>query len=926
MAAPGDKGSDLYKNLLNKGVSAQDIDKVQKNLREKGYGSEEAMRRSRSLLGRMRAQKELEERRRDKSAEAPEPREGKPPRPRPEPAVRKAQTPKLRAADWMAPISPALRRRINRWARRNGYRITGISERWDDFLSLFGGNRKDYASRDFIRLLSRRTGWQGANPYGLSFLDALDALTHSSRMLLGGERGARKLSEKERARQIEEDVRKSLRVREPFALEFLSVFAEPQPMLRRSLEFLELDGKAGRRVEIASLARVVKDGYRLILVTQGVEAEKMDGLFSTVRDVNLVHDGSPHAMHELAEAEALFRATFQTLIRFGQEMYPALLKMTGGFWEPRDDDPVKRRRILEFLELSEAQLLTYAGYQKRQKEAREAAVREKEQKEIEQLEQEKTEGFTARFDGILEALARLFPDSGIERMEQGVYLLPYFVNRVFVRSPIFQGRLVALEKVARGDAFALVLVLHMILDDLLSSLDPYALEALVGRELESLGRDHVSKELVDLRDGWGKAYGAIFDPYLEMLHEYARGAEGDEKYARDFRAGRRARSIEERLNQLKNHTVRGWGHVISEVVAYDGPELYELARRLDELLSAVGGVISPDKAKAGDAVAVRALEELKKAKILDFPARSNTSSLEFKPVVRQIRRYLEARWKSSVERMPQLSQAFFLDVLRGAAGLYAYLLNDPGSFLSHADHAMQTAAEQERALWNREKQERGRESLMKVQERIQEDLKGQYTDALTGLRNKNWLLAEASRRLEDLAAHGKAMTVLMMDIDHFKWVNDGLGHAKGDEVLAAAAGLLRDAIREADQAVRYGGEELLVLVPQDLHAGILLAERLRHAQEQALESAEVYAGVHGIGKERGEPCGTFSIGVAAYGDSKDLQEAMERADRALYAAKRQRNRVCFFDPKKRAAEYPFSTYQEYQERASPADTQPPKKP
>lgn len=921
MAAPGDKGSDLYKNLLKKGLSPQDIDKVQKDLREKGYGSEEEMRRSRSLLARMKAQKELDQRRKGKDRPAPPAAEAKkPPRPRPAAAERGKEPQRMRAADWMAPVSPALRRRINRWAYRNGYSVVRLAERWDDFLSLFNKARKDYASRDFIRLLSRRLGWEGANPYSLSFIDALDALTHSSRKLLGGGRDARKLSDKERARQIEENVRKSLRVREPFALEFLSVFADPQPMLRRSLEFLELDWKAGRRVEISVLARVVKDGCRLIYVAQGVEAESLDDLFATVRDVNLAHDSGPRAFTDLSETEAVFRAAFQTLDRFRREMYPVLLKMVGGFWEPLDDDPQKRSRIFAFLELSDAQILSYAGFQKRQKEMKEAAVRDREQREVQALEQEKTEGFAARFDGILEALARLFPDSGIERMEQGVYLLPYFVNRVFVRSPIFQSRLVALEKVARGDAVALVLVLHMILDDLLASLDVYALEALTGRELESLGRGHVSAELVALRDGWQKAYDAVFDPYLEMLHEFAREVEGDQKYAQQFKAGRRARRIEEQLNQLKNHTVHGWGHVIGEYVAYDGPEVYELAERLDGLLTAVGEVLSPDKARAGDAVAIRALEDLKKARILDFPSRSNMSSAEFKPVVRQIKRYVEARWKSSVEHLPQLSQTFFLDILRGTAGLYSYLLNDPQSFLAHADHAMLTAGEEEKVQWNREKQERGRESLMKVQERIQEDLKGQYTDALTGLRNKNWLLAEMPRQAEEMAARGKALTVLMMDIDHFKWVNDVLGHAKGDEVLAVASGLVRDCVREGDQAVRFGGEELLVFVPQDLHAGILLAERLRHAQEQALETGAPYAQVRGIGKERGEPCGSFSVGVAAYGDSKNLQEALERADRALYAAKRQRNQVCFFDPKKKASEYPFSTYGEYQERTSPAGT------
>ena len=256
-----------------------------------------------------------------------------------------------RAGDWLPAVPPRLRRRINHWAWRHGYLITRLPERLDDLLSLVDPRRKDFASRPLLRLLAERRPLRGMNPFAFSFVDTLDALQETAGLLLGS-RSPQRLADREKARELALAVRRSLESREPFAVEFLAEFVEPREMLRRSLEFIGLALASGRRVEVAELARVVKDGCRLVLRTGGVEPEKLDALLVLAKEVNLAHDPSPRAGAELDEAVAVFRACLANLPRFAHELYPALLKMIAAFYEEEDADPEKRRRVLSFLELT----------------------------------------------------------------------------------------------------------------------------------------------------------------------------------------------------------------------------------------------------------------------------------------------------------------------------------------------------------------------------------------------------------------------------------------------------------------------------------------------------------------------------------------------------------------------------------------------
>lgn len=907
MAGPANDKPNLRDNLIRQGVPQEEIQKLHRSLREKGYGEEEARRRSRETFEQMKAQKALAERRRSaEEASSGQKKEGEGP-----PAgARRVSRPEQarRAVDWIPETPLWLRRRINRYAFRNNFLMTGVAERFDDFMCIFDRTRGDYISRAMVRFLADEKGYRARNPFCLSFIDCLDALRDSARLILGQPEA----NGSQRAADQGAEALAALRAREPFVVEFFSVFIQPFDMLRRSLEYLGTSYRAGRRVRVSELARVVKDGCQMVLRTGSLESEKLEMLLDIARDAHAERVPGGRSAAQFAEAEGLFRACYQSLPGFSHELYPALLRMIGAFYEEGSTDPRKRGQILAFLALREEDILTWEGWQKRLREQREKELAEQQARELARLEAEKAGSIGVRFEGTLASMASLFPESGIERMDQGEFVLPYFANRVFGHAPLFQSRQLDLEQLSSTDPMSLVFVMHSLLDDMLTSIDGFALEKVIRRE-------GFASDFTALRDAWREAFPRLFEPYLDAIRDYAREIGSDVRYAKMFAGSAHARALEERINQLRNRAIRNFGHVITDKERVDAPRLFELAIRLAALLTEAGTLVNQAMLTAEDPVARRTREELVAQAFVELQASSLAGGVDFRPVTRQIRRWIEARFREPAGDVPQKAQVAFMDVVRGVAYLYESLLNDPQSIAARAGHAVLTASVEDRAAWTRERTERGRDSLQTLQASLREQFPGQFVDALTGLRNKDYFVTELPRTLERMRARKVPLTLLMIDIDHFKWVNDELGHTRGDEILKSTAGMILDNIREGDLAVRYGGEEILILMPSDLHTGIILAERLRFAQENKVLAREAMADVRHVAQAGGQPCGTLSIGVADVSAIPELTKAVEKGDRALYAAKRQRNLVVFIDPaREKRGQEAFTTYSDYQRRAGVA--------
>jgi diguanylate cyclase (GGDEF)-like protein len=161
-------------------------------------------------------------------------------------------------------------------------------------------------------------------------------------------------------------------------------------------------------------------------------------------------------------------------------------------------------------------------------------------------------------------------------------------------------------------------------------------------------------------------------------------------------------------------------------------------------------------------------------------------------------------------------------------------------------------------------------------------------DSLTGLLNYREFHRQLMEEAERSRRYGRPFSLLMLDIDHFKAINDTYGHLAGDKALRGLAALIRAEVRPTDIVARYGGEEFVLVLPETAGPGALtLAERLR---ARVAGHALAVTADHTISM-------TVSIGLASYPDETDsVQKLVSTADRALYAAKAGgRNRVCRWD-------------------------------
>jgi two-component system cell cycle response regulator len=220
------------------------------------------------------------------------------------------------------------------------------------------------------------------------------------------------------------------------------------------------------------------------------------------------------------------------------------------------------------------------------------------------------------------------------------------------------------------------------------------------------------------------------------------------------------------------------------------------------------------------------------------------------------------------------------------------LLTDPGEEarlqrgleLGANDYIQRTADKNEIVARVRS-QVRRKRYTERLRDNVQYSMELALTDPLTGLYNRRYMETHVGTLVERSAARGKALSVLILDIDYFKSINDNFGHDTGDDVLREFAERLKASIRGIDLACRFGGEEFVVVMPDtDLGVATLVAERIR--RRIAGEPFPIEKGARGIEV-------TISIGIAArMGPQDNASHMLKRADEALYRAKRDgRNRV-----------------------------------
>lgn len=160
-------------------------------------------------------------------------------------------------------------------------------------------------------------------------------------------------------------------------------------------------------------------------------------------------------------------------------------------------------------------------------------------------------------------------------------------------------------------------------------------------------------------------------------------------------------------------------------------------------------------------------------------------------------------------------------------------------------------------------------------------------DVLTGLFNRRAFAEALDAEVQRCVRHALPLSVMLLDIDHFKVINDTHGHQAGDMVLRAVGKTLAATARRSDICARWGGEEFIIVLAQtDFASGLVAAERIR----KLIEGLDVVS-------DKGHAIAvTASIGVTSLYASDTLESFLERADRAMYVAKSTgRNRVCSVD-------------------------------
>lgn len=182
--------------------------------------------------------------------------------------------------------------------------------------------------------------------------------------------------------------------------------------------------------------------------------------------------------------------------------------------------------------------------------------------------------------------------------------------------------------------------------------------------------------------------------------------------------------------------------------------------------------------------------------------------------------------------------------------------------------------------------ERGLGVLRRLYNRKKEKLAElAFYDGLTGIYNRRYFDVAVREEVSRAIRYKRSLSALMIDIDHFKKVNDEHGHQRGDQVLAAVARALKDSLRSTDIVCRYGGEEIVVVLPE---TGAKIAGKIGESCRKLVEAKTTETIEGGV---------TVSVGVSELAGATEPAEFIRKADLALYSAKKGgRNRVAIFEP------------------------------
>ena len=813
-----------------------------------------------------------------------------------------------------------VRLKIDSYAYSEGFEIGGLPQFLISLLAFLWPNR-DPVPRGFVKVLVFDSARRG-DPEGYGLARTLEELQKLGTNLLKG--GGFLRRDSDRGSNLRTELAKDLLQWEAAGYRLINGFQKIPPRLSETLETLKVKYEQQKNIDVFELTDVVKGVYRITLAVQAEPemlrerllnaGELIKGLYKRIyTDEERIHQVCGRIDHQVSD----FLSCYDRLKWFAAQLYPALLKMLNTFCRQEEVASILAK-IYAFVGMDGKDVLVLraemnAGGRRAVGSRGAGSIPERTEVASEQPEPEFD--FNEEFRGILTILDYAFPGCRAWGIWEGDYsILLWFYQKIFSHRD-YRGSLLSrrpdikdlLWKVSRRDPLAPVIVLYELIAKMMESLNPQALIGL-GDPLTNR-KSHSADSFVELRRQWRAVREELLLRYLREVDYFEKevALHGQEVQSR-FLNSPAARKTIETVNQIRNHIIRGYGHVALSMDRkgyFRCRPLYALVIELNELLNE--RVVDRDQLNNGNPIPAQRYE------------REDLIERQSGPMMNQIHSYIEAL--PEARRILQSPKAeynrVFLEILSGLAEVLDFLLNDERSRLNEAGAEVFFAAGEERRILNEIENDKTplRVDLRKDFEEI---------DRLTGLFSKNEYLRFMPALFDASRQGGQPLCLMVMDLDRFKAINDTRGHDFGDEILKLAAEVILSSGRAEDPGVRFGGDELLVVVKVDIAAALAQAERIRSryfellkerfaqqleeipllmAQKELAEKKQsdpLYRGgiEDFLERWKGRGLGTLSVGVAQglgkrlKAPCKDEKELFRRADKILYLAKESGGNRC----------------------------------
>lgn len=826
-------------------------------------------------------------------------------------SISQKETNSTRLEDIIKKTKPSIRIAVDSYSINAGLKAANNFDLFKSKLSYFFPSLKENLTTQLRDLLVYgEDDFKKVLPENYSLLQTFDAIKYSTEFLKGQHRIHKYYKNTKELNLVSESIKKDVENKMPFfknIIDDLILYSNKISSRLVSLKTKSYNHKLS--IYDPALVESVRSTCNLIEKTREINIEFFEKNIIDLKKINFYNELNPE-MRKIVDinAQRLVESYKNIKTFFKPELFPLLLKYID--LKPEEFSQ-NQDKYYDFLNLSKNDFFSYEDYNKHRKE-----LQEKQKKIAQNQQEQKSISFSEKYSGILKVLNDVFPGSDFKELEQMPDLINYFDRHVYNNSLKFYD----IQNISRHDPIGQIMVIHRIVNDFLNVSNPKSLDNLFDEQ------NLVSDKVSDLYREWSKSYD-IFNEYTREVNDFSKeaflGLENEKKFKKSL-IGQRSNEI---LNQIRNSIIKDFGHtVIKDSNKYEGQKLYKVAEELNDTLAQITSQVNRELIKNKDEQAMKTLKILAQEKFLDLTF--NYPSINF------VRDYLYKKTQKNIKKNPVEYQLFSLEIFASIVDMYSYLLNDENSFYKNTESDFIIAREEEKVF-----RERRKDPSISLRKTLDSEIDAAFNDELTGLKNKNFYQKKIVSDFNNFRKH-QTLSYILLDIDNFKKVNDSLGHNFGDKVLSYTGSSILETIRKDDLPIRYGGEEFLIILPNNYEVGVNLAKRIAQnhkksviyrlsdelskipdllAQKQALEEFRKLAEFdyddqvqikriqmttnyqndynRFLNQYKNLTYATLSMGVREIGNN-DAEIEFSMTDKLLYAAKESgRNRIIYFSNK-----------------------------